>query len=312
MKGLRFSNLEIKHLKRNQIDEDKWNDCISKSGTQLFYPLTTYLDVVSNGWEAIVYEDYIAVMPLPVKRSGGIAFIVQPPFCQQLGVFSRTQISNDIFREMVACVQHYTGVLYTFNHSNQTLLSKTGMVNCKNKTNLILDISQNYESVYLRYNSNTKRNIRKAESLGLTYKPVEALDVIELKHKNLPSGVSWKLLPVFVSLIKNNGHYIDIHNFGVFYNNELIAGCVFLQYQHRIVYLLAVATEQGKQMGAMFFLVNEFIKTVAGKGFLLDFEGSDISGVSAFFKGFGACEESIPVFQKGTLWPYKFLTKILG
>ena len=53
------------------------------------YARTWYLDVVSPGWEALVADDYDCIMPLPRKRRYGLAYLVQPPLTQQLGVFAR-------------------------------------------------------------------------------------------------------------------------------------------------------------------------------------------------------------------------------
>jgi len=54
----------------------------------------------------------------------------------------------------------------------------------------------------------------------------------------------------------------------------------------------AASNEEGKKLGAMFFLVDNFIKTNAEKEIILDFEGSMIPGVARFYSGFGSIPET--------------------
>jgi len=45
-------------------------------------------------------------------------------------------------------------------------------------------------------------------------------------------------------------------------------------------------------LGAMYFLLDSFIKTNAEQDLILDFEGSMIPGVARFYSGFGAIPET--------------------
>ena len=59
----------IQFVKRNQLDEDKYNACISTSLQSRVYAYSWYLDIVADNWSVLVLDDYQAVMPLPWKRS---------------------------------------------------------------------------------------------------------------------------------------------------------------------------------------------------------------------------------------------------
>ena len=81
----------MEFLKRNQIDEKKWNDCVLKSSNGLVYALTWFLDGLAMNWCAYVREDkgcYVSVFPVPYKRKFGIKYVYTPFFIQQLGLFS--------------------------------------------------------------------------------------------------------------------------------------------------------------------------------------------------------------------------------
>ena len=78
----------IYFVKRNQIDEEKYNNCIATSLQSRMYAYSWYLDIVADNWNVLVLDDYEAVMPLPFHKKFLISYISQPFFTQQLGVFS--------------------------------------------------------------------------------------------------------------------------------------------------------------------------------------------------------------------------------
>ncbi len=57
----------INYLKHDQIDQQRWDDCIAHAPNGLVYAWSWYLDIVHPGWEAlveIVDDKYLSVMPL--------------------------------------------------------------------------------------------------------------------------------------------------------------------------------------------------------------------------------------------------------
>jgi len=43
---------------------------------------------VAENWDALVEDDYTAVMPLPWKKKYSFRYVYQPLNCQQLGIFT--------------------------------------------------------------------------------------------------------------------------------------------------------------------------------------------------------------------------------
>ena len=78
----------IYYLKRNQLDDNKYNSCIKQSKNSRIYAFSWYLDCVADNWDALVLNDYEAVMPLPWRQKYVIKYIYPPAWTQQLGVFS--------------------------------------------------------------------------------------------------------------------------------------------------------------------------------------------------------------------------------
>ena len=78
----------IEYKKHSEIDRQRWDACIEGSVNRLPYALSWWLDTVCPDWDALVEDDYRAVMPLTRDRKFGFDYLYQPYFTQQLGVFS--------------------------------------------------------------------------------------------------------------------------------------------------------------------------------------------------------------------------------
>jgi len=72
--------VKLSYLPYKQIDKVKWDACIRHSMNRLIYAESVYLDHMAVNWDAIVLNDYEAVMPLPWKKKLGIRYLYQPSF----------------------------------------------------------------------------------------------------------------------------------------------------------------------------------------------------------------------------------------
>ena len=156
----------IKFQKHNKIDKTRWDDCINKSFNGNIYALSWYLDIVHPNWDALVENNYERVMPLTSCTKYGISYMFQPFFVQQLGVFSTSQLSqNDIDKFINAIPQQYKLIQYRLNSYNKVDYESDNIVKHRN---VELDLIYDYQYLYNNYNNNTKRNLAKAESSGLS------------------------------------------------------------------------------------------------------------------------------------------------
>src|ERR1051325_4489828 len=79
----------IQYLAHKDIDKKKWNRCIDNADNGLIYAYSFYLDCMAKNWDALVQNDYEAVMPLTWKKKYGIRYLYQPFLTAQLGVFGQ-------------------------------------------------------------------------------------------------------------------------------------------------------------------------------------------------------------------------------
>jgi len=275
-----FKQMKIKHLKHTEIDFAKWDNCISQAVNSLVYAESWYLNAVSPNWEALIYGDYEAVMPLPVKRKFGIAFLVQPPLTQQLGVFSKTTINEKILQEFIRKIP-YLSYHLCLNEQNK----------CKNASaqpNYVLDLNENFEKLYAGFSKNTKRNIEKASNYSVAVRADLQPDVFLKFYFSTEKNYGTAKESVISELIKNGFFRKKMMLFGAYNSeNELISALCLLHSKERFIYLLPVSNEEGKKSSAMFLIISEIIKKYSETHALLDFEGSRVEGIARFYEGFG-------------------------
>src|ERR1043165_4983232 len=98
----------IKILKRKEVDEQRWNAAVDAAVFSLPYAYTWYLDAVAENWDALVWNDYEAVMPLVWLRKLGIKCLYQPYYCQQLGVFSAEALPAETITQILEAIKAYS------------------------------------------------------------------------------------------------------------------------------------------------------------------------------------------------------------
>lgn len=281
----------IRHLQNGQIDRDKWDECIADAFNGYAYGFTWYLDIVSPGWEALVEDDYLRVFPLPRAEKFRLVYSMQPPFTQQLGVFSKTSLSaDDIEAFLKAIPSCYRFIDLNFNVFNQIL---PGSRKICNMVNYELDLIADYDKLKGGYSDNIRRNVKKGIENRLTLvKNIRPEDVVTLFRQNrgkLLKNMGDEQYRVLLRLIYAGIHKCMIGVWGTYdAHNELCAGVVWLFSHRKAIFLFSGLSETGRNLGAMPFMIDSFIGEHAGQQMTLDFEGSNDEGLARFYAGFGS------------------------
>ena len=141
----------IKYLKHHQIDQKKWDVCIRKAVNGNIYACSWYLDLVHDGWEALVENDYERVMPLTAGKKFGVSYLFQPYFTQQLGVFSSSKLNPEIVQTFIQSIPaHFKFVEINLNSFNKISNGSAFLLN----KNYILDLINPYEKILKKYATN--------------------------------------------------------------------------------------------------------------------------------------------------------------
>jgi len=283
----------IRLIENTEIDRPKWDSCILQSVNSHLYGFSWYLDVVSPGWQALVQDDYISVMPLTCLRKFGIDYLAQPKFSQQLGIFCRKPVDEISIRSFLEAIPRKFKLTEINLNTNNILPS--GYENGFHGLNLELSLSPSAEEIVKGYSENQRRNLRKAEKEQLSVSEnIHPDDLIKLFRENFGQKVKnlrdkdYHLLKriIYTCIAKGAGECRGVYD----QLNQLCAAACFIHSRKRIVFLFAASSEQGKQVGAMSWLIHSFIRQHAGNDLILDFEGSNEPDVARFYKSFGSKE----------------------
>jgi hypothetical protein len=288
----------IRYLKHKEISKQDWDACISESVNRRVYAFSWYLDLVAPGWDALVEDDYRAVFPLTHNRKMGIRYLSQPFFTQQLGLFSRLPLTaGDIARFLDFIPDYFRFAEIQLNAANQPDVRKFSVVM---KINHELSLASSHETLMNGCSQNTRRNIRKAVNLGvLTVDQVEPATLVALfrDHFGRKEGVlgarNYLVIRQLIErcLERNEG----IVRGACSAAGELCAAAFFLSDGPRIYFLFAASSPAARENGAMFMLLDSFLRDHAGRPVVLDFEGGNDPSLGRFYKSFGAAEVRYPL-----------------
>ena len=273
----------IRYIAHNQIDTQRWDECIAQSPDGLVYAWSWYLDVVHPGWEALVENDYETVMPLAAGRKFGINYLFQPFFTQKFGVFGKKEVSEAKIKEFFEAIpEKFKFAEFRINRNFRV----------ENHHNIELSLNQEYSVLSENYHSNTKRDLAKAKKEKLQIiENAEPLAIIELFRKNRGKKIEkWgnkeynRLMDLVEAAKKHDSCLVlGVQNA----DNQLVAGAFFMISHKKIVFLFSGADESNKELHGLSFLLDFVIEKYSGTDFILDFEGSDNEGLARFYKGFG-------------------------
>ncbi len=300
--------MEIKYLRHDQINKEKWDKCINTAVNGIVYAYAWYLDIVSFGWDALVMGDYEAVMPIPAKKKYGIHYLYQPRYTQQLGVFTRGVLDEELVNKFFYHIPKRFKVI-DLNLSSYNKLAHPKF-SIKPKVTYELDLIRSYRKIYADFNANTKRNIKRSRKHNLSVsKHISLKDFLSLLKETKGKELNLESLNILRRIIPFTIRY----NLGTTYGaydekNNLVAVAYIVKSNNKAIYHLAASNERGKEMRAMFGIIDSFIFENAEKNLTLDFEGSMVDSIARFYRGFGATPVQYLNARRNRLpWPLSVL-----
>ena len=238
-------NNDIRYLTHDQVDKSKWDHCIHTAANGLIYATSFYLDHMATHWDALVLNDYEAVMPLTWNRKYGIKYLFQPFLTAQLGVFGN-QLTSTLTGAFIKAIPTSFRYIDISLNSGNHLPPKTGRTILRK--NYLLDLSKPYEELTTGYNENTRRNVKKAAQARCRIeKGFEVERVIQLAIQQMRSygRESKENTDRFSKLY----HSLSVNRmavtYGVIRENELLASCVFF-FSHNRAYYILVGNRRGR------------------------------------------------------------------
>jgi hypothetical protein len=283
----------INYVKRKDLEVAKYNDCIENSIQSRIYAFSWYLDIVADNWDVLVLNDYEAVMPIPWKQKYFIKYVIQPFFCQQLGIFSKDIISKYFEKEMLKKIpRKFLKISLTLNTDNFLLSKKAS------RRNYTLRLNKEYLEIQKGFSKGRKHAVKVGEKVGLKVASCTIEELIKIQSENykydIPITTLKNLAKVFLQ--KEKGIIL-----GVFKDEKLLGGGFFIKDEHRFIYLYAAFNLEGRKLQAASLLISNVVKKHQSSNLRLDFEGGNISNIGKFYRSFGAEEEVCSIFNKALI-----------
>jgi hypothetical protein len=292
----------VQYLLHHQIDKKKWDECIDTAINGLIYGYSFYLDAMAKNWDALILNDYEMVMPLPWNRKFSIAYLYTPNFLQQLGIFSKTVINEEIANTFV------NAALQKFKFTELFVNFKIGEA----QPNFILALDQSFELIQQGYKNDLKKNLKHAGKFSLTYEKADSfIEVFDIYKSHYAGRIphvkegDYKSFAKACEAAKKKG-YLQVRKV-LDEKQSVLAIALFFKDKKRLYNVMSAVTQAGRQCEANHYLFDCLIKEFSGQHLILDFEGSAIEGIANFYKSFGSINEPYFFMHYNKLpWPLKY------
>ncbi len=286
----------LQKIKRKDLDVEKYSKAIEEALNYRVYAEYWYLDVLTDEkWECWVYGDYEAVMPVPLQYKFGFKFVLQPIYCQQLGVFYKEEISDELFREFEKKLHKYRVRAYHFNEENTERYEPKG----EKRANYVLDLNRSYEEIFNNYTKHRRKDIRKSERMGVQIKETKNkknfIGLFIGNYTHLRHIINETFLNNYLeTLIKKDKIILcDVLDEG----GKIIAAQMFLISGDRRICMGFARDREKENHNSSAFVINYLTRLLSGSSNKIDFEGSMKPDIANFMEGFSPIKNPYVVFS---------------
>ena len=291
----------IRFVKHEDIDRDKWDQAIKNAWFSSVFAQYEMLDALTcpDTWHALVEDDYLGVMPLPVRSKFGIPYIYTPFFMPQMGIFSSKTIHDEDTRAYLSAIpKKYVQADLILNRQDEILDANVQLVSHE------LNLQKPYPNLRAQYSQNTVRNIRDAEGQGtvITFGESVIEETVRLFRENRGQEAAvhfqdadyGRLLSVAQALDNARAlRTVSAHTS----EGTLIAGALFVMDGSRLWFWFSGRDNQYASHKPIFLLMDAVIRQFSEQALTLDFNGSSNPNVARMYRSFGGEPYNIPLVK---------------
>ncbi len=304
-------------VRHQDIDPAKWDSTVLSSRFSSLLATFEYINALTadSGWDALIEDDYAAVMPLPRRKKLGVPYIYTPFFISGLGIFSPKSVDSRKTLAFFHAIPHrFRQVDLILNTENDPSLLETDILQgVSHRLNLLPP----YPTLFQSFSQNTKRNIKTAQRhlLSITDNPDILEHTINLfrKYRGQSKSVNFRNRDYETlrktALMVHKAGALDLRG-ALTPTGELAAGALFLKEPHRTLFWFSGRDGSLSSSCPMFFILNEYIKENAGKDLVLDFNGSSDENVARLYRSFGGMPYQIPMIHYSAPWAGQWVVKL--
>ncbi|HYG39562.1 MAG TPA: hypothetical protein VD908_13120 [Cytophagales bacterium] len=299
-----------KYVKHKDINYYLWDECIEQSPNGIIYALSWYLNIVSPDWDAIIKEEkgkYKIVLPVTKQKKYLINILKKPILTYGLGLIGNNIEKTDCSDVMKIITKRFLIVNEYLLNEHQSEFNLPQEFNLNLIQNFTIDLTLGYEKIYKNYSLNRKRDIKMASRQGIKVRNSDDLEgFIQEYTKNTGNKITGFLGEQFEnkiirnvyqsSVLRGYSKLLEVVN----EESKIVCSGIFLIYKGRISYLLGQSNTEGRQSGAMSYLIDYLIRTNDHLK-IFDFSGSYLSNLAIYFQRFGATKTEFGSISKNEL-----------
>jgi len=283
----------IYFISSEKINKLKWDSLVEHSNDASVFCYSWYLDSFCN-WSAIILGDYKGAIAIPIKKNWGVTTVFQPPFIQKCQWFGEAIDLEQ--REICINTFHRIASIINFN-SNIDWLNKD-----KRRINLTLSLGL-YDKIHANYSKSLVKNINKNKKSIEVRDSKQIHNAIKLYKKaygDLNPHLNQSAYNSLTQMANKKSEHIICKE--VYKNGVLVAALLFANGKGSLHYILGAPTQIGRKHNAISVALDSVIKQYSNRNLKLDFEGSSIPSVKAFYESFGAQNEPFYEIETARSW----------
>lgn len=305
--------MEIRHIKYEDVNLSKWDDCIKNSFNGNVFAFSWFLDITCESWDALVEGDYVSVMPLPVKKRFGLSSIYTPNFATHLGIFSSEALSSQkVLKFLKSIPSNFLKINLAFNNNNK--LEPNHRFEIRENTNFALDLIQPYSRLQAKYKKPTQAKIEQARTKGISISEgVNSHEFLTLLMQTKSNTVQNEIqeIQTLRKLIAINIRFrLGILLGAYSAQNSLVAAGFIVSGLNRNTFISLLSTTEGDESNAAYMLIDHFINAYSQKNTVLDIHKNTTHKNHKALEEFGATNSSYSSIAMNRLpWPFSKLKK---
>lgn len=291
--------MKVVHYSNPEVAADEYDKCIDAAPNGTIYALSWYLNITCPEWEFLSTDDFITVMPLPVFKSMGRKILKQPEYTYQLGVFSTAIPDPAVIQSFLHCIPgNYRLKKLYMNKFNLIQAHDSRYCN-----SFELDLIRSYKIVSGLYCAETRTELQKAENASLGYmRGISVHDFLQFayhfdvfnKQRLKPDQITTLRLITSSAIRYRSGQIAAAYDA----RNNLCATLFFLNYNGRISIHHAAANTAGIRNGALYFMLDAFIRENSEQNLVLCIDNPDANNLPDIFHRFGASLSTYPCIKR--------------
>ncbi|MCI0523040.1 MAG: hypothetical protein L0Y37_05225, partial [Bacteroidales bacterium] len=220
-------------------------------------------------------------------------YIATPVFLQHLGLYSA-----DGDRATIA--EEFTGFIPEFYRLVDLSIGQPVVApgfSVTRRTNFILPLDTPYETMWLNYMTDCRRNVNIAhrfpQEIVDNVKPQEVIALFRStigRRAGVIRESSYRRLHALMDhcIITGKGKILGVRS----PKGKLLWGMFVIDFSGRITLLFTAGSRKSRELRTAYHVIDNLIKENAGSGKIIDFAGSSVPSIALFIKSFNSTETS--------------------